>query len=152
MKTCNIEFEIEEIDYKINLTLLINKKKCRDILKNQKQEIKLNDIDFSFVGKCKKQTLDKGLNASKKVVHKADEFIGNKITDAVTKSNDDNINKKEPVEKIVIPLEKKRGIIRQIEKSIVKMKHYKISNFFKQFKCKKKWVIVNGLSTRSIFC
>ena len=42
-----------------------------------------------FAKKCKKQILDKGLDASKKVVHKASEFIGNKIADAVTKSNDE---------------------------------------------------------------
>ena len=29
----------------------------------------------------------------KKVVHKAGEFIGNKIADAVTKSNDDNMKR-----------------------------------------------------------
>ena len=31
----------------------------------------------------------------KKVVHKAGEFLGNKIADVVTKSNDDKILKKE---------------------------------------------------------
>ena len=36
----------------------------------------------------------------KKIVHKVSEFIGNKIVDAVTKSNDDNIDKQEPVEEI----------------------------------------------------
>ena len=36
----------------------------------------------------------------KKIVHKVSEFIGNKIVDAVTKSNDDDIDKKEPVEEI----------------------------------------------------
>ena len=35
--------------------------------------------------------MSKGLNASKKVVHKAGEFIGNQIADTVTKSNDDKI-------------------------------------------------------------
>ena len=35
--------------------------------------------------------MDKGLDASKKVVHKAGEFIGNKTADASTKSNDDSI-------------------------------------------------------------
>ena len=55
---------------------------------------------LSFARKCKnKQLLDTGLDvlrtASKKVVHKAakvtDEFIGNKIADAVTKANDDKL-------------------------------------------------------------
>ena len=49
-----------------------------------------------------KQLLDTGLDsletASKKVVHKAGEFLGNKIADTVTKSNDNNIEKQEPVE------------------------------------------------------
>ena len=37
--------------------------------------------------------LDPVKAASKKVVHKAGEFLGNKIADAVTKWNDDNIAK-----------------------------------------------------------
>ena len=41
--------------------------------------------------------MDTGLDvfktASKKLVHKAGEFLGNKIADAVTKWNDDNIAK-----------------------------------------------------------
>ena len=52
---------------------------------------------LSFARNCKKQLLDTGLGAvetaSKMVVHKAGEFIGNKIADAVTKSNDNNIEK-----------------------------------------------------------
>ena len=63
-----------------------------------------------FARKYKKQLLDTGLNslktASKNVVHKPIEFIGNKVADTVTKSNDDNIEKQEPVEEIIIPLEK----------------------------------------------
>ena len=35
--------------------------------------------------------LDAAKTASKKVVHKAGEFFGNKIADAVTKSKDDKI-------------------------------------------------------------
>ena len=52
---------------------------------------------LSFARKYKKQLLDAGLDslktASKKVVPKAGEFIGNKISDAVIKSNDDKIEK-----------------------------------------------------------
>ena len=70
--------------------------------------------------------LDAVKTASKKLVHKAGEYIGNEIADAVTKSNDDNIKKEEPVEKIIIPPEKKRWNIKQIEKSIIKMEHCKI--------------------------
>ena len=45
--------------------------------------------------------------ASKKVVHKAGEFIGNKIADAVTKSSNDKVVKQEPIEEIIIPPEKR---------------------------------------------
>ena len=37
--------------------------------------------------------MDTGLDVSKKVVHKVGEFIGNITADAVTKSNNDNIEK-----------------------------------------------------------
>ena len=70
---------------------------------------------LSFSRKYKKQVLHTGLdsleNASKKVVHKVGEFIGNKIADAVTKSNDDKIVKPDGdlrnFEEIIIPLERK---------------------------------------------
>ena len=42
----------------------------------------------------------------KKIDHKAGELLGNKIADVVTKSSDDNIEKHEPVEEIIIPPEK----------------------------------------------
>ena len=52
---------------------------------------------LSFARKYKKQLFDTRLDslkiASKKVVHKAGEFLRNKIADAVTKSNDDKIVK-----------------------------------------------------------
>ena len=47
--------------------------------------------------------LDAVKTASKKVVHKASEFLGNKIADAVNNSKDDSIEKQEPVEEIIIP-------------------------------------------------
>ena len=57
---------------------------------------------LSFARKYKKQLLDTGLDslktASKEVAHKAVGFLGNKISDAVTKSTDDKIEKQEPVE------------------------------------------------------
>ena len=52
--------------------------------------------------------MDKGLDASKKLVHKAGEYLGNKIADAITESNDDNIEKHEPAEEIIIPPEKEK--------------------------------------------
>ena len=67
------------------------------------------DIDLSSLRKYKTKLMDAGLDsrktASKKVVHKASEFLGNKIADAVTKSNNDNdkTEKQEPVEVIIVP-------------------------------------------------
>ena len=50
-----------------------------------------------FAKKYKKQLLDTGLDslktASKKVVHRAGEFLGSKIADTITKSNDCKIVK-----------------------------------------------------------
>ena len=52
---------------------------------------------LSFARKYKKQLLDTGTdslkNASQKVVHEAGGVLENKITDAVTKSNNDKIVK-----------------------------------------------------------
>ena len=62
--------------------------------------------------------MDTGLNAlktvSKKVFHKAGEFIGDKIADTITNSNDDKIEKQEPVQKIIIPLEKRHKILNNL--------------------------------------
>ena len=67
---------------------------------------------LSFARKYVKQLLDTRLDPvktnSKKVVHKASKFLENKIADAVTKSNDDKTVKKELVEEIIIPPEKKK--------------------------------------------
>ena len=66
---------------------------------------------LSFAWKYKKKLLDAGLDAvktaSKKLVHKAGEYFGNKIVDAVNKLNDDKIGKQQPVEKIILLLEKR---------------------------------------------
>ena len=72
---------------------------------------------LSFARKYKKQLLDTGLYASKKVVHKADEFIGNKIADAVSKSNNDNIEKQE---EIIIPPETRDEILNKLRKALEK--------------------------------
>ena len=95
--------------------------------------------------------LDSLKTASEKVVHEAGEFIRNKTADAVTKSNDNNREKQELVEEIIIPLEKNRWNVKQILKSIIKMESYKISNLSKdsnvsQF-ATKIWVEVNDLSS-----
>ena len=73
---------------------------------------------LSFARKYKKYLLDTGLDSiktsSKKVVHKTSEFLGSKIADAVTKSNDDKIVKQKPVEEIIIPPEKKEKILNRL--------------------------------------
>ena len=68
------------------------------------------------IKKYKKQLLNTGLDASKKVVHRAGEFLGNKILDAVTKSNDDNLEKQESVEEIIIPPEKREETLNKLRK------------------------------------
>ena len=79
---------------------------------------------LSFVRKYKKQLSNKGLDAVKtafkKVVHKAGEFLRNKIAEAVTESNNDKIKKQEPVEEIIIPLEKRDEIFHKLRKILEK--------------------------------
>ena len=83
-----------ELEDKINFTLLINKQKWHNILQNHKQENMLEDMDFYHLQKnIKNKYYIKDQMLPKKVVHEAGEFIGNKIADAVTKTNDDNIEK-----------------------------------------------------------
>ena len=60
--------------------------------------------------------MDKGLDVYTKVVHKAGEFLGNKVADAVTKSSNDNFEKQEPVEEIIIPPEKTEEILSKLRK------------------------------------
>ena len=81
----------------------------------------LKDMDFYHSREnIKKQLLNTGLDSLKtafrKEVHKAGEFIGNKIADTVTKSNDDETVKQEPVEEIVIPSEKIDKILNKLRK------------------------------------
>ena len=52
----------------------------------------------------------------KNIVHKAGEHLGNKIADTVTNSNDDNIEKQEPVEEIIIPPGKREEILNKLRK------------------------------------
>ena len=74
----------------------------------------LKDMDFYDLQEKKKQFLDTGLDALKKVIHKAGESTGSKITDAVTKSNNDKIVKQEPVEEMINPPEKKNEILNKL--------------------------------------
>ena len=80
--------------------------------------------DIYIYKKNKKQLLDTGLNASRKVFHKAGEYLRNKTADTVllntfatqTKSNDNNIEKQEPVEETIIPLEKREKNSKKLRK------------------------------------
>ena len=60
--------------------------------------------------------LDAIKTASKKVVYKAGQFIGSKIADTVTKPNDDNTNKKEPAEEIIVVPKKRDEILNKLRK------------------------------------
>ena len=68
--------------------------------------------------------LDAVRTASKKVVHKAGKFLGNKTAAAATKLNDDKIVKQEPIEEMIITPEKRDEILNKLRKS---MEHYNIS-------------------------
>ena len=60
--------------------------------------------------------MDTRLDSLKTASQKAREFIGNKTADAVSKSNNDNIEKKEPVEEIIIQAEKGHEILNKLRK------------------------------------
>ena len=79
------------------------------------------DVGFYHLQEnIKKQLLDRGLDASKKEVHKAGEFLKTKIADAITKSSNYNIEKKKPVEEIIIPPEKREEILNKLRKVLYK--------------------------------
>ena len=77
-------------------------------------------MDFSHLLENIKTRVDSLKTASKKVVHKAGEFLGNKTADAVTKLNYDKIVKLDKnsrwVEEIIIPLEKREEILNKPRK------------------------------------
>ena len=105
-----------------------------------------------FARKYKEQLLDTGLDAvktaSKKVVRKAGKLLGNKITDAVTKSHGDKIVKQEPVEGMIISPEKRDEILNKLRQE---MEHYQISKLLNDSTVStfvtKKWIEVNDLSS-----
>ena len=72
--------------------------------------------------------LDTVKTASKKVVHKAGEFIRNRMADKVTKWNNDNFEKKEPAEEIIIPPEKRDDILDKQRKLLSKENTIKYLN------------------------
>ena len=75
--------------------------------------------------------MDTGLDflksASKQVVDKIGDFLGNKIAEAVTSFYINKIVKTEPVVEIIVLTEKNRRNIKQIKTSIIKIEHYEIS-------------------------
>ena len=73
--------------------------------------------------------LDAEKTSSKKVVHKTGEFTGNKNTDAVTKSSDDNIEKQKPIEEAIIPTEKMHEILSKLRKVLWNWNTMKYLNF-----------------------
>ena len=98
------------------------------ITRNYVKGYEILSFPRNISNKYGKQLLDTGVNASKKVVHKAangtGKSLGNKIVDTVTKSNDDKITKTKHVidgnlrnvEHIIIPPEKRKKInkLRQV--------------------------------------
>ena len=84
---------------------------------------------LSFVKKYKKHLLETGLDASKKVVHKAGEFLENKIAGDITKSNDNNIEKQVPAEEIIIPPEKREEMLNKLRKVLWKWNTMKYLNY-----------------------
>ena len=78
---------------------------------------------LSFAMTYRKQLFDTGLGtlktASKKVVHKTGVFSVNKITDAVTKSNDNKVIKQELIEQIIIPLKKRDEILKGLRQVLL---------------------------------
>ena len=102
--------------------------------KTHEQEIYVKRYGYlSFARKYKKQLFDTGLDAAKtafkKVVHKTGEFLGNKFADAVTKSNDGNVDKQELVKEIIIPLEKRDEILNKFRKVLQRCNIIKYLNY-----------------------
>ena len=64
---------------------------------------------LSFAKKYNKYLLD-----NNKYLLKTDEFLGNEIADAVTKENDDEIVKQEPVEETITPPEERAEILNKL--------------------------------------
>ena len=81
-----------------------------------RKNIKGYGFFLSYARKYKKQLLNTGLDASKKVSHKRSQYLGNKIADAVTKLSDDSIKKQEPVEELIVLPEKRDEIMDKLRK------------------------------------
>ena len=105
--------------------------------------------------KYKKQLLDTGTNAFKKVVHKAaeakGEFIRNKTADKIDKTKICNWWKSKKCWRNNYSTRKKRRKIKRIKKSIIKMEHYKIFKLLNDSTVlkfvTKRWIEVNDSSS-----
>ena len=64
--------------------------------------------------------LDAVITASKKVVHKAGEYLGKKLADRVTKSKSDQIVEQELVEKIIIPPDERDETLSKLRQVLLK--------------------------------
>ena len=60
--------------------------------------------------------MDKRLNPFKELVHKTRKFLGHKIADGVTNSNNDNNKKQKTIKEIIIPPEKREEILNKLRK------------------------------------
>ena len=60
--------------------------------------------------------MDTRLNPFKKLVHKTRKFLGHKIADGVTNSNNDNNKKQKTIKEIIIPPEKREEILNKLRK------------------------------------
>ena len=91
----------------------------------------------NVANKYKKQFLDIKVyflkTASKKVVHKAGVFIGNKIANAVNKSDNDKIVKPDEnsrnIGEIITPPEKREGILKELRQVLLKRNTIKDLNY-----------------------
>ena len=103
-----------------------------------------NKYGKQSLGTATKTGLDALKTASKKVVCKAAEATGNKITDRIVKP------KPVPDENVRNVARKERRNIERIKRSIVKMEHHKISKVLNVSTVSKsvtrKWIEVNDLS------
>ena len=61
--------------------------------------------------------LDKGIDASRQVVHKSGRYLENKTADAITESKDDNIEMQEPFKDNNSTRKKARNI-KHVEKKL----------------------------------
>ena len=64
--------------------------------------------------------LDAVITGSKKVVHKAGEYLGKKLADRVTKSKSDQIVEQELVEKIIIPPDERDETLSKLRQVLLK--------------------------------